>query len=86
MNINGIEGPILKKVFTCDNCKYLSKATLNGISKGYKYKCYHNDMIKNSTRFNIMQGDISSEKITPDFCPFLKNKLRNEKLKELKIL
>ena len=83
MNINGSEGPKLKKIFTCDGCKHLSKATLNGITSKYQYKCYHESIISKNTRFNIMAGDISADKITPDFCPFLTKKTRLEKLKVL---
>jgi hypothetical protein len=83
LNINGIDGPTLKKVFTCDGCKYLSTATLNGITSKYQYKCYHDSIISKNNRFNIMAGDITSDKITPEFCPFLLIKIRNEKLKEL---
>lgn len=86
MNINGKNGPTLKKIFSCDNCKYLINITLNNITHKYQYKCYHDDIIKNNNRFNIMMGDVSADKITPYFCPFLINKMRNEKLKELKII
>lgn len=83
MNVNGNEGPTLIKIFSCSNCKYLSNKTLNNIT--FKYKCYHDDIIKNANRFDIMLGDVSYDKITPDFCPFLKSKIRSEKLKQLKI-
>lgn len=86
MNINGNDGPTLKKFFTCKGCKYLSKSTMGG-KIGYKpYKCFHDSIIKNSNRFNIMIGDIDESQITPDFCPFLILKERKEKLKELKNL
>jgi len=83
MNPNGKDGPTLKKIFTCEKCIYLSKSTLNGISSKYKYKCYHDDIISTSTRFNIMNGDITHDMITPKFCPFLMKMNRKEKLKEL---
>lgn len=84
MDSNGIEGPTLKKFFTCDGCKYLSNSTM-GLGRK-PYKCFHDNIIKNSTRFNIMMGDIDEHKITPNFCPFLILKERKEKLKELKNL
>ena len=62
------------------------QATLDGIISKYNYKCYHSDIIKGAKNFNIMGGDITSDKITPDFCPFLLAKTRFEKLKELKDL
>lgn len=84
MNSNGKDGPTLKKIFSCEKCKYLSKATLNGVSSRYKYKCYHDNIISTSTRFDVMLGDISHNMITPDFCPFLMKMNRTEKLKEIK--
>lgn len=81
MNINGNDGPTLKNVFTCKNCKFLINAVL-GSKK--PYKCFNDDNIKNyHLGFSFMLGDIGDELITPDFCPFLIKKMRTEKLKEL---
>ena len=40
-------------------------------------------MKETKANMNIMIGDIGPDKITPDFCPFIVKKLRNEKLKEI---
>ncbi len=81
MNINGKDGPTLKKIFTCEGCKYLS----DSVSIYYKkpHKCYHPNIF-NSKSFNNMNGDIDINMITPDFCPFLIKEMRFEKLNELK--
>jgi hypothetical protein len=82
LNINGREGPILKKVFTCDGCKWFGDAALSVGRK--KYRCNHYSVIHGkSTSFELMMANIDFERITPDFCPFLMLKMRNEKLKEL---
>jgi len=82
LNINGDEGPTLKKFFTCDNCKFLGTSAISFSNE--PYKCYHDDFIKqNLTTFKLMSGDINSDKITPSFCPFIISKIRKEKLKEL---
>ena len=80
MNINGEDGPIMKKIFTCEKCKYLSKAVL-GVKK--PYKCFYDLIVKGKISFDLMNGDIGTDMITPNFCPFLIKKLRNEKLKEI---
>ena len=84
LNINGTDGPVLKQIFTCDSCRYLSKSAFGQYNKKTPYKCYHDDIMKDTkSNMNIMIGDISADKITPEFCPFLVKKMRNEKLKEL---
>ena len=83
MNINGKDGPTLKKIFTCKGCKHLSNSVLGGLN-GKPFKCFHNDLVmKYNTSFNLMMGDIGYEQITPENCPFLIKKMRNEKLKEI---
>jgi hypothetical protein len=84
LNINGNDGPSLKKFFTCENCKWLSNSVL-GMGGGSKpFKCFHDEIIrKYDSSFNLMLGDISEEMITPEICPYLIKKMRNEKLKEL---
>ena len=81
LNENDIDGPTLKNVFTCDDCRYLVKAAF---AYNKPYKCYHDEILKsNKTSYEIMKGDINENKITPDFCPFLLKKMRNEKIKEI---
>lgn len=83
LNINGKNGPNLKNIFSCENCKYLGKSAFN-INK--PYKCYHDDaFLSGKTSYELMKGDIDENKITPDFCPFLVKQMRNEKLKEIKL-
>jgi len=83
LNIDGTDGPVLKQIFTCTDCKFLSKSTFGHYGKT-PYKCYHDDIMKETkANMNIMIGDIGPDKITPDFCPFIVKKLRNEKLKEI---
>jgi hypothetical protein len=77
LNINGNDGPTLKKVFTCEDCKWLSKASFNG------FICLHSDLVLNKTSFQLMLGSINNDKITPKNCPYLKQKERVEKLKQL---
>jgi hypothetical protein len=82
LNSDGIDGPILKKIFSCENCKYLGNATV-GLG-GLPYKCYHNDIISSfKSKYDMFSGDISSEKTTPYFCPFLFKKERLEKIKNI---
>ena len=81
MNLNGNEGPTLKKIFTCENCKFLSDAS---ILHNYPYKCYHDEILRNGlTTIKLMTGNIGRDKITPLFCPYLIKQLRKEKLKAL---
>ena len=83
LNINGTDGPVLKQIFTCDSCKYLSRSAFGYYGKN-PYKCYHEDIMgAKINNINIMIGDIAIDKITPEFCPFLMKKMRNEKLKKL---
>lgn len=78
------DGPTLKKVHFCDDCKFLSNATISIKSGRYPYKCYHDDIIKKGlTSVEIMTGNIGHDKITPLFCPYLLKELRKEKLKAL---
>lgn len=78
MNIHGREGPVLKRVFTCEGCKWL------GASLNKKYRCNHDSQIHGkTTSFQLMIGNIDGQKLTPDFCPYLMLKTRNEKLKQL---
>jgi len=83
LNDGGIDGPILMKVFSCKDCRFLGTAAVGMYN--YPYKCYHNDIIKtNRTSFTLMQGDIGKDKITPDFCPYIFKKERYEKMKNIK--
>jgi hypothetical protein len=78
-----IDGPTLKKVFTCENCKWLSNSVLGGLN-GKPFKCFHDDLANGyNTSFDLMKGDIGEELITPENCPYLIKKLRTEKLKEI---
>ena len=82
LNINGDDGPILKKFFTCDNCKFLGNSAVSFSTN--PYKCYYDDVLKKDlSSFKLMWGDIGENKITPLFCPFIIKKIRNEKLKEI---
>lgn len=77
------EGPIYKKIITCDGCKYLKKAKFTFFDK-YPYKCFHDDIIINNLNvYNLMKGDICPNKITPFYCPYLIKVERNEKIKEI---
>ena len=83
MNINGKDGPTLKQIFTCDGCKYLSYSVLGGMN-GKPFKCFHDNLVmKYSTSFDLMKGDIGEELITPENCPYLIKRMRTEKLKEI---
>jgi len=83
MNINGNEGPTLIKVFTCEGCKYLGNSVLGVIGRK-QYRCYYNKEQKSSVKdFKLIDGDIDSSKITPEFCPLLLKKNRFEKLKKI---
>lgn len=82
MNINGRDGPILKKIFTCEKCIFLSNAFIT-LNNTMPYQCVHDSILKNKYA-DLWTGDIDANKITPDFCPFLLSKTRFEKLKELK--
>lgn len=83
MNINGKNGPTLKQVFTCENCKWLGNSVLGGMTGRKPFKCFNAEISKYDSNLNIMLGNISEELITPKFCPFLLKKIRNEKLKEI---
>ena len=82
MNIKGKDGPVLKSYFTCENCKFLSEFSLT--YGKYPYKCQHEDVLNyNKSNFQVIYGDIGTEKITPIFCPFLLRKQRFEKLNKI---
>jgi hypothetical protein len=86
LKINGNDGPTLKKIFSCEGCKFLSDSPIYKMSKiknGNKHKCFHPDVIDTKNRIFLMIGDISDQMITPSFCPFMIKKSRTEKLKEL---
>ena len=84
MNPNGIDGPTLKKLFTCENCKWLSNSVLGGLSGKKPFKCYHDSFVNGyNTSFDLMMGNIGEDLITPENCPYLIKKMREEKLKEL---
>lgn len=80
MNPDGNDGPSVKSVFSCADCKFLGDAIL--MYGKNPYKCFHDDALRYNT-LNIVNGDISKDKITPSFCPLLMKKLRAEKLKEI---
>jgi len=83
MNINGKDGPTLKQVFTCEECKWLGPSLFSGYGKN-SFHCFNNEFVeKYNSNFNLMNGDIGDEMITPEFCPSLIKRMRNEKLKEL---
>ena len=83
LNENGNDGPTLIKIFSCEKCRFLGNAAIGLYFS--PYKCLHNDVIKNNrTSFDLSKGDISKDKITPDFCPYIFKKERYEKLIELK--
>lgn len=70
MNINGNkEGPVLKKVYSCEECKYFSEY------RWLENRCLHPILV------NKYSGlDINRSKETPVFCPFLIKEMRKEKL------
>ena len=83
--LEGIDGPSLIKIFSCENCRFLGKSTV--VLNKLTYKCLHNDVIKsNMSTYSILTGNIGKEKITPYFCPYIFKKDRYEKLKQLKEL
>lgn len=83
LTINGKEGPTLKHIFTCEECKWLGPAVFSGYGK-HPFHCFSNELIqKYNSNFDLMKGDIGDEMITPEFCPYLIKKMRNEKLKLL---
>ncbi len=75
-----MEGPVLLRVFSCKDCINLKKA---GISSKKPYSCYHEKIVMGKSSPQLMLGDIGSDKITPEFCPFLFKRNRVEKLKLL---
>jgi len=77
-----MEGPILLKVFSCKDCEHLKNAAL-GYSTKKPYSCYHDKIIMGKNSPQLMLGNIGSDKITPEFCPFLFKQNRIEKLKLL---
>ena len=84
VNIDGVDGPVLKKIFTCQDCKFLGETTFGNYGIKKPFRCYHPDIIKDKLNMTtIASGDIGSDKITPIFCPYIVRKMRNEKLKEL---
>ena len=81
MNINRKDGPTLKNVFTCKDCKWLIRAVLGSTKP---YKCFHDNNIKEySNSFEYMLGDVGDELITPGICPYLIKRMRIEKLKNI---
>ena len=81
LNTNGTDGPKLIKKFSCENCNFLGDAAYH-VRK--PYKCFHPNVIKkDNTQFKIINGNITSDKITPSFCPFIMKKYRCEKIKEI---
>ena len=84
MNINGKDGPTLKKIFTCDRCKWLGNSVLGSMGGRKPFKCFHDEiLIKYNSSFNLMNGDIGEDLITPEICPYLIKRTRTEKLKEI---
>ena len=77
-----MEGPVLIKVFSCKDCIHLKNSALSYNTKK-PYSCYHDDIIMIKSGPQLMLGNIGSDKITPDFCPFLFKRIRIEKLKLL---
>lgn len=77
MLIDGNNGPRMISVFTCDGCKYLSEK-MAFYNTGKPYICTHDKKLK-----RIPLGEIGIDKITPDDCPFIFNKTRNEKLNRI---
>jgi hypothetical protein len=75
LNDSGNEGPTIKKVFFCTDCKYFKKSL--GILSS---RCLHGNIDKN---IYFMVENIEKSDITPTFCPFLMRKMREEKLKEI---
>lgn len=83
MNINGNDGPTLIKIFSCEHCKYLGKSILGELGKK-QYRCYYNsEQAKSVKDLKLIDGNIDSSKITPEFCPLLLKMNRFEKLKEI---
>lgn len=79
-----MNGPILIKVFSCNDCIYLKNATLRySHTVRNPYSCYHDDIVMKKNGPQLMLGNIGPDKITPDFCPFLFKRNRIEKLKLL---
>jgi hypothetical protein len=84
LNINGKDGPTLKQIFTCDDCKWLGNSVLGSLHGKYPFKCFHDNFVNGyNTSFDLMMGNISSELITPENCPYLMKKMRTEKLKDI---
>lgn len=77
-----MDGPILTRLFSCKECTHLKTAAI-GYNTKKPYCCYHDEIIKNKNGPQLMLGNIGSDKITPEFCPFLFKKTRVEKLKLL---
>ena len=83
MNINGKDGPTLKRLFICEECKWLGPSVFSGYGK-YPFHCFNEESPrKYNSNFNLMKGDIGDDMITPEFCPYLIKQMRNEKLKEI---
>ncbi|MBN1214202.1 MAG: hypothetical protein JXA99_02045 [Candidatus Lokiarchaeota archaeon] len=79
VNESGNNGPTIRKVFFCTDCKYLKDggAIINS-------KCMHDDILnKDLSSWSFLVGEIKPDKMTPSICPFLMQKMREEKLKEI---
>ena len=81
MNLEGTDGPILKKIFSCKPCKWLGTSVGVMYVNNRPHKCLHPNYTFNYDKF--FDGDIGDDKITPLSCPYLLVKLRKEKLKEI---
>ncbi len=84
MDITGNAGPKIKKIFSCEECKWLG----NVHNEYQKCSCLHPDIIskyKDDAEFmyKIFSGTLNKDLSTPIFCPYLLKKMRYEKLKEL---
>ena len=77
-----MEGPLLIRVFTCKDCIYLKNSPISFNTKK-PYSCYHDNIVMLKNGPQLMLGNIGSDKITPEFCPFLFKRQRVEKLKLL---
>jgi len=84
VDINGNTGPKIKKVFTCEGCKWLGDVN-------YEYEiqsCLHPDVISSykddsEIMYKIFSGNLKKDLTTPMFCPYLLKKMRLEKLKDI---
>lgn len=88
MDINGNIGPKIKKIFSCEGCKWLGDIIMNP-REYQKYSCLHPDVISKYSEvdfmYKVFSSTLNEDLSTPMFCPYILKKMRLEKLKKLDV-